>query len=137
MAPGAVSSGPFGVVAIEITQTGGTDIDPLFDLVWSRIVDSIRKFFWRPTNCPQGAGYRWRLDVGCCATCSTSEGAGGSRRRLLRNLLDQRGAAHCEVRPSQATWSERFERPIQKPSITWVPGVPGSVAAPRVTNSGE
>ena len=36
----------------------------------------------------------------------------------------------------QATWSDRFDRPIQKPSITCRPGSSGSVAAPRVTKSG-
>ncbi len=39
-------------------------------------------------------------------------------------------------REAQATCSDRFERPIQNPSMTWRPGSSGSVAAPRVTKSG-
>jgi hypothetical protein len=37
----------------------------------------------------------------------------------------------------QATCSDRFDSPIQKPSITWMPGSSADVAAPRVTKSGE
>ncbi len=44
------------------------------------------------------------------------------------------GRAH--LLRGQATCSDRFDRPIQKPSITWRPGSSGSVAAPRVTKSG-
>ena len=37
---------------------------------------------------------------------------------------------------SQATCRDRFDKPIQKPSITWMPGSSGVVAAPNVTNNG-
>ncbi len=38
---------------------------------------------------------------------------------------------------TQATCSERFDSPIQNPSITWIPGSSAADAAPSVTNSGE
>ncbi|GAA2137272.1 hypothetical protein GCM10009844_04180 [Nocardioides koreensis] len=44
-------------------------------------------------------------------------------------------AAGESARP-YATCSDRFDSPSQKPSITWIPGSSGSVAAPRVTKSG-
>ena len=65
--------------------------------------------------------------------------AGAGERRGAAVAAHGRGprrARRADRLTGQATWSERFERPIQKPSMTCSPGSSGSVAAPRVTNSG-
>ena len=61
----------------------------------------------------------------------------GSRptSRPRRARRDHR-AEPADWHAAQATCSDRFDRPIQKPSMTCMPGSSGSVAAPRVTNSG-
>ncbi|GAB2876613.1 hypothetical protein GCM10027026_29620 [Myroides odoratimimus subsp. xuanwuensis] len=86
---------------MQITQTGATDIDPWFDLVWSRIVDNIRNFFWRPINCPQGRVGDGGLDVGCCATCSTNERGGATCSTNERGgaacSTNERGGAACST----------------------------------------
>ena len=45
-------------------------------------------------------------------------------------------APGVEIGRGQATCRDRFDRPIQKPSIVDSRGASGSVAAPSVTNSG-
>ena len=59
-----------------------------------------------------------------------------SRRVDAAGVAAQPAVGSVVITSGQATWSERFERPIQKPSMTWIPGSSGVVAAPSVTNSG-
>ena len=55
-------------------------------------------------------------------------------RRVAAEFANWR--SFLRARGLQATWKERLARPIWKSSMTMVGGCPGSVAAPKVTNSG-
>ena len=57
---------------------------------------------------------------------------GGPARPGRRSV----GGRHRPRMP-QATCTDRFDRPIQKPSMAVVAGSSGASAVPRVTNSGE
>ncbi len=57
-------------------------------------------------------------------------------RRAASSVVEEVALRPSRNHPSQATWSERLERPIQKPSMTWRPASSGLVAAPSVTKSG-
>ena len=72
-----------------------------------------------------------RGDQPCAPPCGPCRACGGRRG----GLAGERGQPGPNARP-QATWSDRFDRPIQKPSNSCSPGASGSVDAPRVTKSG-